>query len=89
MKQKQIPNEWFLKKGNKVKVNGEIYKVLKIDMREQCHPTYCEASKTIYLSDDKALEVTMHSVNFQKIEKPNKNTEEFSNLKIKEIKILK
>lgn len=71
-----------LKKGDKVEVNGESFKVLKIEVKELCHPTYCEAIKNVFLTGSYLLIISQKDMKFQRIIKSG-NKE----IKIKSIKI--
>lgn len=85
MKQKHLPDAWYLNEGDKVEVNGKNFSVTQIESL-----VGEEEIKTFYLDQDNALEVTESGkIKFFKVERPTKNTEEFHDLELKSIKILK
>lgn len=84
-----MPDIWWLKEEDKVVIDGKVFKVKKIEFIESCHPEHCKDEKTFYLTDDYALVVNEDQTDFFKIERPNKNTENFKKLRLNKVNIVK
>ncbi len=82
MKQKHLPDVWYLNEGDEIEVNDKRFKILKIETRElydKSHPDYAY-EKTFILSEDYFLEFEENGtkLRFGKIKKLGPNNFDYS-----------